>query len=139
MRVLRARESKLYYEKLALEVGATVAGFDVVKPAVLTGASGVVHSFTFVAAEGSTTYAFDVYREVGEVEMIRTYIKKMDTGARTLVVCLSGKPKAEALRMADCYGIELLGPKEVGDFFSRRISQLVTSVGIPGNMPPPGS
>lgn len=120
----------MYYERLALEVGATVAGFNVVKPAAITGASGTEHRFTFVASEGSSTYAFDVYPEVGEVEILRTYIKKLDTGARTFVICLSGKPRAEALRVAECYGIELLGPKEVGDFFSRKITQQVSALGL---------
>ena len=115
----------MYYERLALEVGANVAGFEVLKPPRMRGASGVEHSFTFVAVDGEDTYAFDVCNEVGEVEMIRTYVKKMDTGAKTFVICLSGRPKPEAQELANCYGIEVLGPKEVGDFFSKRISQKI--------------
>ena len=38
----------MYYEKLALEVGATVAGLNVVKPAVIRGESGVDQRFAFV-------------------------------------------------------------------------------------------
>ncbi len=113
----------MYYEKLALEVGATVAGFNVVKPPLLEGESGVEHKFTFVATDGDVAYAFDVYPEVGQVEIIRAYIKKMDTGARTHVVCLSGRPTPEASGLAKIYDVEILGPKEVGDFFSSRIVQ----------------
>ncbi len=115
----------MYYEKLALEVGANVAGFEVVKPAVIQGVSGVEHRFSFLATDKTQVYAFDLYNDVGEVEILRTYIKKMDTGAKTFVVCLSGSPKGKAQEMAGYYGIEVLGPREVGDFFSKRISQKV--------------
>ena len=113
----------MYYEKLALEVGATVAGFDVVKPAVVMGTSGVEHRFTFVAADGPEVYAFDVCSRVGQVEILRAYVKRMDTGARTFVVCLSGRPDAEAKELARIYGIDVLSPSDVGDFFSNKIAQ----------------
>ena len=118
----------MYYEKLALEVGATVAGFSVLKPAIIKGASGVEHRFTFAAADGELTYAFDLCPEVGEKDILRTYIKKMDTGAKTYVVCLGGKPKEGVREMARCYGIEMLGPKEAGDFFSEMITRQVSSI-----------
>ena len=123
----------MYYEKLALEVGATVAGLRVTKPPVLMGDSGVEHRFTFVATDGPNTYAFDVFPEVGEVEILRTYVRKMDTGAEAYVVCLSGRPKPDAMRMAENYGIEVLGPKEVGDFFSRRIARRVATLKLASN------
>jgi len=113
----------MYYEKLALEVGATVAGFNVVKPARIVGASGIEQRFTFVASDGPQMYAFDVCPEVGQVEILQTYLKKMDTGAKTFLVCLSGKPRPEARELAKCYGIEVMSPSEVGDFFSNRIAQ----------------
>ena len=113
----------MYYEKLALEVGATVAGFDVVKPAVIRGASGIDQRFTFVANDGTQQYAFDVCPEVGQVEVLRNYVKKMDTGARTFVVCLSGRPTPEGNELAKNYGIEVLSPSEVGDFFSNKIAE----------------
>ncbi len=118
---------KMYYEKLALEVGATVAGYEVVKPPVVKGTSGVDHRFTFIAKEGSKVVSFDVYQEVGEVEILRTYLKKMDTGAEAYVVCLSGTPKGKAKELSDCYGIQILGPREVGEFFTTRIAELIGS------------
>jgi hypothetical protein len=111
------------YERLALEVGATLAGLDIVRPAVIRGTSGVQHRFTFVATRGPLSYAFDICTEVGEVEVIRTYIKKLDTGARTLVVCPSGKVEPEARDLSESYGIEILGTKEVEDFFSKNITR----------------
>ena len=126
-RALEYGATEMYYEKLALEVGATVAGLDVVKPAVIRGESGLDQKFTFVAADGQEMYAFDVYTEAREVEIIRTYIKKMDTGAKVFVVCLSGRPGAKAKELARNYGIDVLSPMEVGDFFSTRITQFIRS------------
>ena len=117
----------MYYEKLALEVGATVAGYEVAKPPTILGASGIEQRFTFVATEGDKKYAFDIYNDVGEVEILRTYVKKMDTGAETYIVCLSGRPKERAKELSVNYGIQILGPREVGDFFTRRITQLMAS------------
>jgi hypothetical protein len=119
----------MYYEKLALEVGATVAGFKVINPPAVEGSSGVEHRFSFAAIEGSTVYCFDIYNDVGEIEIIKSYIKKMDTGARVFVVCLSGRPGPQAEGLARNYDMEILGPKEVGDFFEERIARQVQSTG----------
>jgi hypothetical protein len=113
----------MYYEKLALEVNAAASGLTVVKPAAIAGASGIDQKFTSVAADGPTSYAFDVYPEVTEKEVLKTYIKKLDTGAETYIVCLQGKSTPEAARLAREYGIDLLGPGNVGDFFSAKITQ----------------
>ena len=115
----------MYYEQMALEVGATVAGFDVLKPPVLRGTSGVDHRFTFAAADGPQVFAFDIYQQVTQIEIIRTYVKKMDTGVKTYIVCLSGKAKDEAKELSAYYGIDILGPKEIGDFFSSMIEQRI--------------
>jgi len=119
--------SKMYYEKLALEVGATVAGLEVVKPSMIVGESGIEHRFTFVAADGTRKYAFDVYNDLRETDILRTYVKKMDTMAETYVVCLSGRPDDKAKELARNYGIDVLTPMEVGDFFSSRITQFIKS------------
>jgi hypothetical protein len=118
----------MYYEKLALEVNAAASGLDVIKPAVLKGRSGLDQKFTFVAADGPAMYAFDIYPEVGENEVMRAYVKKIDTGADTFVVCLQGKPTPEAADMARSYGIEVLGPGSVGDFFNRKITQQLRAI-----------
>ena len=115
----------MYYEKLALEVGATVAGLTVVKPSVVRGASGIDQKFTFVASDGSTNYCFDLNQDVGQVVILWTYVKKMDTGAEAFAVSLSGSPKAEAKELAKFYGIDILSPSEVGDYFSNRITQKI--------------
>jgi hypothetical protein len=119
----------VYYEELALEVNATIAGLEVTKPPVLRGKSGIEHRFAFLATDGRARYGFDVCPQVGEVEILRAFVKKMDTAVEAFVVCLSGRPEAESKELAAKYGIKVLTPGDVGDFFSRRISEKIR---VPG-------
>jgi hypothetical protein len=115
----------VYYEELALEVSASIAGLRVVKPPVIRGRSGVEHRFSFMATDEKVNYGFDVWQNVNEVEVLRTFIKKLDTGVQSLIVCLSGRPSLEGKKLAGGYGIEVLTPGDVGNFFSKRISQQI--------------
>ena len=119
----------MYYEELALEVNATIAGLEVKKPPVLRGKSGVEHRFAFLAADGQTRYGFDVCPKVGEVEILRAFVKKMDTDVEASVVCLSGRPEPEGEIMSAKYRIKVLSPGDVGDFFSKRISEQIRAQG----------
>jgi hypothetical protein len=121
----------MYYEKLALEVNAAASGLNVIKPAILKGKSEYDQKFTFVAVDETSTYAFDIYPEVGEREVMRTYLKKLDTGAETYIVCLQGKPTPEAAALASEYGLGMLGPGSVGDFFNQRITQQLRAIAEP--------
>lgn len=105
------------FEGLALEVAAKNAGLLVVKPAVLHGKSGVDHKFDGLVSDGPRFYAFDFYESVTEMDVLRTYIKKYDTGASTSLVCVSGKVTPDARTLASEYGMEVLGPEELGPFF----------------------
>jgi len=118
----------MYFEKLALEVNAAASGLDVVKPAVIRGRSGIDQRFTFLAAEGTTMYAFDLYPQVSEKEVLKTYLKRLDTGAETYIVCLQGRPTLEAAFLARKFGIEVLGPGSVGDFFGEKITEQLRQV-----------
>ena len=113
----------MYYEKLALEVNAAASGLEVIKPATLRGESGRDQRFSFLATDGVTMYAFDIYPKIVEKDVLLTYIKKMDSGAETYVVSLQGRPSQEVSDLARGYGIEILGPGSVGDFFSSRITE----------------
>jgi hypothetical protein len=115
-------EGKMYFEKLALEVNAVAAGLQVVKPATVRGRSGDDQRFAFVASDGSSTYAFEIFPEVSEKEVLRTYVKKLDAGVQACIVCLKGRPSVEASELACYYGIEVMGPGKVGDFFSRKVT-----------------
>lgn len=119
----------VYYEELALEVSASIAGLRVIKPPVLRGTSGVDQRFSFLASDENVRYAFDVWQNVNEIEVLRTFIKKLDTGVQALIVCLSGRPSPEGRKLAASYGIDVLSPGDVGNFFSRRITQQIRATG----------
>ncbi len=105
------------FEGLALEVAAKNAGLMIVKPAVLHGKSGVDHKFDGLVSDGPRFYAFDFYESVDEIDVLRTYIKKYDSGASTNMVCTSGKITPNAASLAREYGVEILGPEGLGPFF----------------------
>jgi hypothetical protein len=107
----------MYFELLSLEIHASMAGLKVSKPPVCRGESGVEHRFSFVAYDDSLTYGFDIYNEVSQEEVIRTFTKKLDTKAYTSIVNLRGKPSADVAALADDYGITILGPGDIDTFF----------------------
>jgi hypothetical protein len=107
----------MYFEKLALEVNATTAGWEVIKPASSVGTSGTEHRFTFLASDSGHLYGFDLYPEIGEIEVLRTFIKEMDTGISGVLVCLSGRPSERAREVAAELGVRTLSPAEIGEFF----------------------
>ena len=124
-----AQALQMFYERLALEVNARVAGLEVIKPAVVRGVSEVGHRFTFLAADGAKMLGFDIFQEVTEIEVLRSFVKTIDTGATVFLICLSGRPKPAAAAMAKGYGIEILTPAEVGEFFTKRITRQIAMVG----------
>jgi len=103
----------VYYERLALETRLSLAGFKVVKPPTLSGISGVSHRCSLLVSKGSGFYGFDIYPETGEIEVIRTYIKMLDTGARMFIASLKGKPNNRARGLASVYGIPIVGPGDI--------------------------
>ncbi|MGD1054676.1 MAG: hypothetical protein ABR867_01150 [Nitrososphaerales archaeon] len=107
----------MYFEKLALEINATTAGWEVIKPERCVGTSGVEHRFTFLASDSGHMYGFDLYPEIGEIEVLRTFIKEMDTGVSGVLVCLSGKPSESAKNVAAELGVRICSPAEIGGFF----------------------
>lgn len=107
----------MYFEKLALEINATTAGWEVIEPAWCMGTSGVEHRFTFLTSDSGHRYGFDLYSEIGEIEVLRTFIKEMDTGISGVLVCLSGKPSGRAQDVAAELGVRILSPAEIGGFF----------------------
>jgi len=107
----------MYFEKLALEVNATSAGWEVIEPPRVMGTSGLEHKFTFLASDSGRVYGFDLYSEIGEIEVLRTFIKEMDSGASAVLVCLSGRPTERARALAAELCVNILSPAEIGEFF----------------------
>ena len=107
-------------ETLALEVSATAAGLDVVKPAVLKGRSGVNHRFSFLASGNNHNFTFDFHEHVGDVEVLRCYIKAFDTGATAQIVCLGEKPTDRTVSLAAEYDLRIVSPDALNTIFAQR-------------------
>ena len=107
----------MYAEKLTLEVEAAKLGWKVVKPPRVKGTSGVEHSFTFLATSGNISYAFDVYDQVTEIEVLKSYARKFDTGSIVNLVSEGGTSSSEAQSLAKEYGMKILRPEEIRPFF----------------------
>lgn len=107
-------------ERLLLEVESRRAGLEVTKPPVLTGASGVEHSFSFLG-RGASNLAVDIYESITEIEVIRTFVKGFDAGVPVHVV-LSGEQCTEgARRLAAEYGMRIMREEDISSFFENLV------------------
>ena len=107
----------MYFERMLLEVQANNAGWKTIKPPFCRGESGVDQKFSFLATDGTYSYGFDIYSDVTQEEVLRTYMKRLDTKVLTFIVSLRGRPRKEVARLADDYGITVLGPADIESFF----------------------
>ena len=108
-------------ERLELRVAAAKAGLQVVDPPLLTGRSGVTHRFNFLASDASGSFGFDFYERVGEIELLKSAIKKFDTGANIQVVCLKGIPTIEAELLARDLEVKILSPETLVRSFEQQL------------------
>ncbi|MDA4123904.1 MAG: hypothetical protein OK438_00445 [Thaumarchaeota archaeon] len=108
----------MYFESLVLEIHAGKAGWKTVKPPFFQGKSGVYQKFSFLATDGKFQYGFDFYSDVSEEEVLRTYMKRLDTEVLTFIISLRGRPRKEVAKLADDYGITILGPADIDSFFN---------------------
>ncbi len=84
-----------------------------VEPPVLKGTSGVVHVFSLLlVADGARFCGFDVYENVGEIEVLKSRIKAYDTGASCHIVASTGIDPA-AGELARIYGISILIKEDI--------------------------
>lgn len=113
----------MFAEKLSLEVEANKLGWKIVRPPRVRGSSGVEHNFSFVATSGRINYAFDVYDQVSEVEVIKTYARKYDTSAIVNLVSIKGESTPAGRRLAKEYGMTILKPDEIAPFFTSALVQ----------------
>jgi hypothetical protein len=108
----------MYFETLVLEIHANKVGWKTIKPPFLQGKSGVYQRFSFLATDETFHYGFDFYNDVSEEEVLRTYMKRLDTEVLTFIVSLRGRPRKEVAKLADEYGITILGPADIDSFFN---------------------
>ncbi len=71
--------------------------------------------------------AIDIYGEVTEIEVLRTYVKKLDTKVSASIICTSGKSSGSsheqvsaryeaAERLARDYDMRILGSGDIAPF-----------------------
>ena len=112
-------------ERLYLQVNATSVGWSEVRPAVLRGHSGIDHHFAFLAQKDQAVCSFDIYDRVTEIEVLRTFTKKIDTGVPVTIVSISGWSEQTAQNLARSYGIEIIGTNDIPKFFERSFPAMV--------------
>lgn len=95
------------------EVEAAGLGLATVRLAKVRGESGALHTFSFAARARSTTFALDVYDEVRDIDVLKTYVKVYDTKAVGAMVCVTGRVSKRAEAMAKDYGMNIIAPAEV--------------------------
>ena len=110
----------MYTERLLLEVQASRVGWTTIKPPLVKGTSGTLHSFSFLASSGAVLYGFDFYDTVTEIEVLKSYIKSFDTGTGVQIVVGVGKATEKAKALAREYGMRMLLEEEIRPYFAPR-------------------
>jgi hypothetical protein len=77
-----------------------------VEPPILKGDSGVRHPFSILVRTDEKYHAVDIYNHVGEVEVLRSYIKMYDTHASGHIIS-STDISAEARSLAAQYSVAI--------------------------------
>ncbi len=98
-------------EKIAMI--ANEAGCEIRNPPILMGRSGVEHTFSLLLGCGDNRCAVDVYDSAGEGDVLRTYLKKFDTGISSYIVSLTGTPSESTMNLASKYGISCFSIEEI--------------------------
>ena len=96
------------WQRLLLQVECEKAGYTTITPPVIKGQSGVTHRFSFLCESNETKVGFDIYKSLNEVEVMTTYIKKFDTGARCFILNLGEAPDGPTTRLITAYRIPVL-------------------------------
>lgn len=118
---LPAQSTTMSFEGLLLEVQARLSGWEVIKPPLCKGISGVEHRFSFLASKEGQLCGFELCGDVGEAEVLKAFVKRRDTRATVFLVCLKGRPSEGGSRLAREYGMRILGPADIESFFEKAI------------------
>ena len=101
-------ETRCAWQRLFLQVESEKAGYSTIAPPVIKGESGVTHRFSFLCESSETKMGFDIYKSLNEAEVMTTYIKKFDTGARCFIVNLGEAPDGPTTLLITEYHIPVL-------------------------------
>lgn len=111
-------------ERRSLKTTAAKLHWQIVSPPSLRGRSGVTHRFDFVATRGKDSLVFDICEQPSETDVIKTFIKKLDTGASACIICLTRKMTQEASKLAAEYGLKVLRSDNIESAFRARRMRL---------------
>lgn len=111
----------MYYERLSLEIIAAKLHWGIVSPPTLVGRSGITHRFDFVVVDGHGPLAFDIFDRMSETDVIRTFVKKLDTGASAYIICHTEKMSEGAGKLAAEYGLKVLHSDDIESAFRKKV------------------
>ncbi len=80
----------------------------------------MTHRFDFMAVAGDERLAFDICTNLTETDVIRTFVKKLDTGVSACIICADERVAEGAKRLAKEYGLTLLDSNSVESAFEPR-------------------
>ena len=109
----------MFTERLLLEVQASKLGLNAMKPPLVKGRSGTVHSFSFLASSEKVLYGFDAYERVSEIEVLKSYVKAYDTGVALAIVSLEGAVTDSARQLLREYKMAVLNESEIPGYFDK--------------------
>ncbi len=73
-----------------------------------------------MAMNGQERLAFDICERLSETDVIKTFIKKLDTGVSAYIICLSEKMAEGAGKLATEYGLKILHSNSLESAFRTR-------------------
>lgn len=92
--------------------------YDVITPPALKGKSGIVHSFSLLLASKGKLAGVDIHEIVGEVEVLKTYVKKLDTGVSAFLVSTNGNPALETRALSEAYDVRIFTRSELDEMLN---------------------
>lgn len=96
---------------------AAKAHWQIVSPPTLTGRSGVTHRFDFVATAGQERLVFDIFERLSETDVIKTYVKKLDTGASAYIIYNAKSMTEGTGRLVSEYDLKVLHSDNIESTF----------------------
>jgi len=117
----RGRGQSTRTERISLETVAVKSRWRIVNPPALIGRSGITHRFDLVVMNGQEVRAFDICERLSEIDVIRIYLKKLDTGASVCIVCHAKRMTEGVRRLVSEYGLKALHSDEVELAFGAKI------------------
>jgi hypothetical protein len=100
-----------------LEIIAARSRWQTVNPPALIGRSGATHWFDLIAMDGREIRVFDICEQLSEMDVIKIYLKKLDTGASSFIICHAKRMTEGVRRLISEYGLKVLRSDNIESAF----------------------